>query len=193
MTSGRARRRIARGLPRALDDVVERRLAVRREHRHASVAELLEALERAWDSSVRSAEEPSRRSGSDARPIGVLLVDDDGGVRAVIAALLEQAGFEVVATGSALQAVSMVERRSFDVVLSDVRMPGMSGMQLLQLVRARRPEMPVVLMSGHATVPLAVDAVRAGAANVLLSRSHVAWPRLTGLQTRRTLVLCPDA
>ena len=56
------------GLPRALDDVIARGLAVRPEHRHASVAELVETLERAWDSSVRSAAEPSRRSGSDPRP-----------------------------------------------------------------------------------------------------------------------------
>jgi len=73
----------------------------------------------------------------------VLVVDDDVAIGKVLVALLEQRGHEALHVPSAEEAVSMLETRPYDVVLSDVRMPGMDGMGLLDHVAARFPGLPL--------------------------------------------------
>ena len=98
----------------------------------------------------------------------ILIVDDDAAVGRVLAALLAQDGHQATLVLHAEAALVELERRSFDLVISDVRMPGMDGMQLLALIRKSMPEVPVVLLTAHGTVALAVEAMRAGAADFLL-------------------------
>ncbi|HET9929717.1 MAG TPA: sigma-54 dependent transcriptional regulator, partial [Polyangiaceae bacterium] len=93
----------------------------------------------------------------------VLVVDDDAAVRQVLAALLTQAGFEVLRAGSGDEALRVLERQPVDVIVSDVRMPGLDGMALLARVRREWPEIPVILLTAHASVTLAVEAMKAGA------------------------------
>ncbi|MBX3190943.1 MAG: sigma-54-dependent Fis family transcriptional regulator [Labilithrix sp.] len=95
----------------------------------------------------------------------VLVVDDDEAIGKVLVALLEQRGFAASHVASAEEAVAALEARPFDLVLSDVRMPGMDGMALLDHVGARFPGLPVVLLTAHGSVALAVDAMRRGAAD----------------------------
>ena len=98
----------------------------------------------------------------------VLVVDDDVAVGKVLGALLTQAGLRVhTATGGA-QALELLGRQPIDVVVSDVRMPGMDGLQLLAEVQRSWPEVPVLLLTAHGTVPLAVEAMKAGAADFVL-------------------------
>lgn len=98
----------------------------------------------------------------------VLLVDDDAALARVLGALLTQSGFDSLWAASGEQALALLETRPFDLVISDLRMPGMGGMALLAQVASRWPELPVIMLTAHGTVPLAVDAMRAGAADFVL-------------------------
>ncbi len=93
----------------------------------------------------------------------VLLVDDDRPVLVAGEQTLELAGFSVVACSTAEQALDLLGRTRPNVVVTDVRMPGMDGMQLLARIRALDPELPVVLVTGHGDVAMAVRAIRDGA------------------------------
>ncbi len=95
----------------------------------------------------------------------ILVIDDDAAIGKVLVALLRQKGFEASWVGSAEEGLGELEERPWDVVLSDVRMPGMDGLALLDEVSARHPEVPVVLLTAHGSVALAVDAMKRGAAD----------------------------
>jgi DNA-binding NtrC family response regulator len=98
----------------------------------------------------------------------VLVVDDDRAVGMVLASLLTQAGFLSHHVTSGEAALAALTSRGFDLVLSDVRMPGMDGMELLSEVKQRAPDVPVLLITAHGSVPLAVEAMKNGAADFLL-------------------------
>ncbi|HEX8439791.1 sigma-54 dependent transcriptional regulator [Archangium sp.] len=98
----------------------------------------------------------------------VLLVDDDPAVAKVLGALLGQAGLTVHTATQGQEALALLARKPIDVVVSDVRMPGMSGMELLAEVGRSWPDVPVILLTAHGTVPLAVEAMKAGAADFAL-------------------------
>ena len=100
--------------------------------------------------------------------IKVLLVEDDRALREALADTLLLAGHDYRAVGSAEEALQAVEQESFSLVVSDVNMPGMDGHQLLGLLRARQPQLPVLLMTAHGAVERAVDAMRQGAADYLV-------------------------
>jgi two-component system, NtrC family, response regulator AtoC len=98
----------------------------------------------------------------------VLLVDDDPAVGKVLSGLLHQAGIDSVHVLSAEDALTELNRVYFEVVITDLLMPGMDGMELLRRVRLSYPDVPVIMMSAHGTVPRAVEAMRAGAADFVL-------------------------
>lgn len=98
----------------------------------------------------------------------VLVVDDDVAVGSVLAALLKQDGFEATFVPNAQVALATLEKRPFDLVMSDVRMPGMDGFQLLATLKRLMPEVPVVLLTAHGTVSMAVEAMKAGAADFVM-------------------------
>ncbi len=98
----------------------------------------------------------------------ILVVDDDASVRRVLTALLEQGGYEVRGVGSGEEALAALDAGCFDLVISDLRMRGMDGMALLGAVVTRHPGLPVMMLTAHGTVPLAVAAMRSGAADFLL-------------------------
>lgn len=100
--------------------------------------------------------------------IKVLLVEDDRALREALADTLLLAGHDYRAVGSAEEALEAVAREAFSLVVSDVNMPGMDGHQLLALLRARQPQLPVLLMTAHGAVERAVDAMRQGAADYLV-------------------------
>lgn len=103
-----------------------------------------------------------------AMAIKVLLVEDDRALREALADTLVLAGHDYAAVGSAEEALLAVGREAFSLVVSDVNMPGMDGHQLLGLLRARQPQLPVLLMTAHGAVERAVDAMRQGAADYLV-------------------------
>ena len=97
----------------------------------------------------------------------ILVVDDEEPQRRVLAGFLRKAGYEVEAVGSPDEALAVVAARTVDLVLTDLRMPGKSGVELLEAVRGLNPEIPVVVMTAFGTVASAVDAMKRGAADYL--------------------------
>jgi len=97
------------------------------------------------------------------KPARVLLVDDDENMRQSTAQALDLAGFTVEPLESAEQALALAGPGFDGAVVSDIRMPGMDGMTLLSRLQEMDAEIPVVLVTGHAEVPLAVEAMRGGA------------------------------
>ncbi len=95
--------------------------------------------------------------------MNVLLIDDEEDIRASLSQTLELAGFSVTACARAERALDLVDAAFDGVVVSDIRMPRMDGMALLEAIAARDAELPVVLITGNADVALAVAAMRAGA------------------------------
>jgi DNA-binding NtrC family response regulator len=97
----------------------------------------------------------------------VLVVDDDAAIRTVASALLEQAGIPCVLAASGEEALRELDRHPIEVVVTDLRMPGMDGMALLANLTRTMPEVAVIVLTAHATVELAVEAMKAGATDFL--------------------------
>ena len=93
----------------------------------------------------------------------VLVVDDDPSILDMTEDLLTEAGFEVTKCGSGEEALVLADERDWDVVLSDLQMPGIDGLDLLAGMRERRPDTPVILMTAFGTIQTAVSAMRGGA------------------------------
>ena len=97
----------------------------------------------------------------------VLVVDDEAGIREFLAEALGDDDHEVAAASSGEAAWERLERESFEVVITDLKMPGISGLELLRRVRERQPEVEVVVLTAHGNVDSAVEAMRAGAFDYL--------------------------
>ncbi|MGI9257760.1 MAG: sigma 54-interacting transcriptional regulator [Gammaproteobacteria bacterium] len=92
----------------------------------------------------------------------ILLVDDDPSLLRVLAIRLERAGYEVMPTNSGGQALSALPGFRPELVITDMRMDGMDGMMLFDAVRARAPTLPVIALTAHGTIPVAVEATKRG-------------------------------
>ncbi|HEX3777645.1 MAG TPA: EAL domain-containing protein [Polyangiaceae bacterium] len=103
-----------------------------------------------------------------ATKVRVLLVDDDDAVRSAFRRLLERRGFSVFPCSSGREALERLASASFDAMVSDVRMPGMSGLKLLRAVREHDLDLPVILVTGNPDVDSASEAVEYGAFQYLI-------------------------
>jgi len=97
----------------------------------------------------------------------VYVVDDDPAMRESLEFLLDAAGFSVTTFDSAADFLQQLPRLTFGCIVSDIRMPGIDGMELLRDVKAGRAEMPIIIMTGHGDIPLAVEAIKLGALDFL--------------------------
>ena len=82
----------------------------------------------------------------------VLVVDDDVAMREMLVSLLEEHGTRAAAAGDAEEALERIRTEEFDAVLSDIRMPGKSGIELVGEIREARPDTPVILMTAFGTI-----------------------------------------
>ena len=98
----------------------------------------------------------------------ILTIDDEASLRKTMARILQQAGFEVTTADSAEKGLDYLRTTSFDMVLTDLRMPGMHGMEALKLIHASYPSLPVVLFTAQPDINSAVEALRHGATDYLL-------------------------
>jgi EAL domain-containing protein (putative c-di-GMP-specific phosphodiesterase class I)/ActR/RegA family two-component response regulator len=98
----------------------------------------------------------------------LLLVEDEPQVRSTYARLLRNAGFSIEAVGDGDSALGLIDARDFDAVLSDIMLPGISGVDLVRLVHERDADLPVVLMTAAGTLSSAVGALEHGAIRYLL-------------------------
>ncbi len=93
----------------------------------------------------------------------VIVVDDEAAIREALQQWLELSGFAVQCCASAEQALALIDRDYVGIVVSDVRMPGRDGLQLLDALLQLDRDLPVILVTGHGDVPMAVQALRQGA------------------------------
>jgi EAL domain-containing protein (putative c-di-GMP-specific phosphodiesterase class I)/ActR/RegA family two-component response regulator len=98
----------------------------------------------------------------------ILIVDDEADLLGAYAEMLREAGYAVETAGSGARAMELFDRSPFDAVLTDIQMPGCDGVQLLQWVRERDLDVPVLIMTGNPRVETAVQALEYGALRYLL-------------------------
>src|SRR5262249_51170511 len=97
----------------------------------------------------------------------VLIAEDEANMRRVLAALLERDGFRTVLAADGEAALEALGREPIDAILTDLRMPKLNGLELLEAVRRRHPEIPVIMLTAHGTVGSAVEALKRGAFDYL--------------------------
>ena len=115
-----------------------------------------------------SSSEEGHRVAEPPKAFRVLMVDDEESVCDAVVTLLNTRGHEAVGARSGIAALELLEREYFDVLLCDVRMPGMSGLDLLTKALELRPGLPVVMLSGVSDVSTARDALHRGAMEYLV-------------------------
>ncbi|HOC43881.1 MAG TPA: sigma-54 dependent transcriptional regulator [Thermoanaerobaculales bacterium] len=102
-----------------------------------------------------------------ATPVRILVAEDDAEMLELLARVLREEGYRVLTAGDGHQALARIEEGDFDLVLSDVRMPGPDGMEVLRRAMASRLHQPVILMTAFGSISSAVEAMRAGAFHYL--------------------------
>jgi len=130
----------------------------------------------------------------------VLVVDDEPTVTKSCRRILTEAGYEVDTTESGREGVSRALQEDFDLLLTDLKMPDLDGMDLVRTLRRERPDMPIVIITGYGTVPSAVEATKAGVVDYIekpftpeqitdaASRALVAAPARRELRVEANLV-----
>ena len=98
----------------------------------------------------------------------ILVVDDEAHVRSMIGASLERHGYDVQLAGCGREALETLERNAFDLVLTDIVMQDGDGITLLERIRVRQPNLPVVMMTANHDIAVAIDSMRGGAYDYLL-------------------------
>ncbi len=99
--------------------------------------------------------------------VDLLLVDDDADLRNDVASFLGTRGYRVETCGDGEEALAQADRRAFDVAILDLSMPGLSGLEVLQRLKARGAECEVVMLTGEGTIETAVEAMKLGAREFL--------------------------
>jgi len=98
----------------------------------------------------------------------VLVVDDEKNYPLILGAVLEEEGFEVLTANSGREALEIQKTSDVDLVLTDMKMPSMDGIELLEKIKARDPDMPVIMMTAYGSVDKAVEAMGKGAYSYIL-------------------------
>jgi DNA-binding NtrC family response regulator len=97
----------------------------------------------------------------------VLLVDDDEDFLEIMSERMKTRGMEVITATSAEDALERIEKDTFDAIVLDFMMPGMDGLQTLKEIKAKRPELQIILLTGYATIEKGVEAIKLGAMDVV--------------------------
>ncbi|HVR75322.1 MAG TPA: sigma-54 dependent transcriptional regulator [Planctomycetota bacterium] len=121
----------------------------------------------------------------------ILIVDDEPSIRAELEEALEEAGYETHGAGDGRAAADLALQHSFDLCLSDIRMPSLGGIELLRQLRETSPETMVILMTAHAELDTAIEALRLGAVDYLLKpfKQEELIAKVQRLADHRRLVL----
>ena len=93
----------------------------------------------------------------------ILVIDDEAAIRDSMKMILEYEGYDFAGAASGQDGLTIIEREPPDVVFLDIKMPGMDGLEVLSRVKAINDTLPVVIVSGHATIETAVEATKKGA------------------------------
>ncbi len=102
------------------------------------------------------------------RPARILVVDDEPNIRSSICEALTLVGYEATEAPSGLRALELVRAGHYDLMILDMRMPGMDGVEVMTQVRGIHPRLPILILTGHATLDSAIAAVKAHAVDYVL-------------------------
>ncbi len=100
--------------------------------------------------------------------LSILLVDDEDRFRLTLSKRLSERGQEVTAVSSGMEAIHQMKERDFDVVVLDVKMPGMDGLETLSELKKIRPDTEVILLTGHSSMDSSIEGIRLGAFHFIL-------------------------
>ncbi len=103
----------------------------------------------------------------------IMVVDDEPAARLSLAELLSLEGYEVVAAASGEEAIDLLSEGPFDLAIVDIKMPGMDGLDVVNVLQQRSPETVIVMLTAHGTLETAVQAMRRGAHDYLLKPTNV--------------------
>ena len=106
----------------------------------------------------------------------ILVIDDEAAIRDSMKMILEYEGYEFVGAANGQEGLTLVEKASPDMVFLDIKMPGMDGLEVLGRIKSTNETLPVVIVSGHATIDTAVEATKKGAFDFIekpLSRDRI--------------------
>jgi len=93
----------------------------------------------------------------------ILIIDDEESMRRFLTVLLEKEGYRVVSSATGRAALRVLDEEAFDVVITDLKMPDLDGIQILEEIKGKVPDLPVVILTAHATTGSAIDALNKGA------------------------------
>ena len=108
----------------------------------------------------------NHKKGDDDSPI-VYLVDDDDAIRDSLGLLLRSVGLECAVYASALEFLEAYDSERHSCLVADIRMPGLSGLELQQRLNEQHSDIPIIFITGHGDVPMAVNAMKSGAADFI--------------------------
>lgn len=103
----------------------------------------------------------------------LMLVDDEKRFLSTMQKLLKKKEYDVTTASSGLEALEQLRQKDFDVVVLDVKMPGMDGLEVLKVIKTEFPLTEVIMLTGHATVESAVDGLKCGAIDYLMKPTSV--------------------
>ena len=97
----------------------------------------------------------------------ILLVDDEKDFLSIMSERMKNRGMDVSTAASAKEAIQMAAAESFDAIILDLQMPEMDGLEALKVLKAQKPELQVILLTGHATIERGVEAMKLGAMDLM--------------------------
>ena len=98
----------------------------------------------------------------------ILIIDDEAGLRQMMARVLQRAGYEVTTAANGQDGIALASEHTFDLLYLDIRMPGLNGLEVLKIIHAKSPDLPVILFTAQPDIHSAVEALRRGATDYLL-------------------------
>jgi DNA-binding NtrC family response regulator len=121
----------------------------------------------------------------------VLLVDDEADFLATLAQRLEMRGLKVKTAGSGEDALAVVESEDFDLIILDLSMPGIDGIETLKRIKANNPDVETIMLTGQGSVRTSIQAMKLGAEDFLQKPVNISelMDKISGAKDKRMLVL----
>src|SRR5215467_12215310 len=106
-------------------------------------------------------------------PAKILLIEDDPGIRDTLQRIFREDGYEVAVEDKGDQGLARAAEDSFNVVITDLRLPGLDGLELVRQLHAAKPRLPIILITAFGTTETAIEATKLGAYDYVLKPFHV--------------------
>lgn len=122
----------------------------------------------------------------------VLIVDDDPGIRETISQIIEELGYDPDTAADGLDALAMLDTGSYLCVFTDIMMPKMTGIELIKKIKARDVSLPIIVITGYASMEIAIDAMKCGASDFISKPFKVSQIQLLLSKVKREKLLLEE-